>query len=513
MQRQADLKLEEFGIHDDDSTLRCGRRAPRGCTPRRRRRHSAHATVRHLLVLERDAAHAPRDRRRAVGCSGRQVHGRRRRPRTRFAGMFQRRAAGGRAICARRRPRSRWRSEITREMPKATERPQRPLEPRAVDDQPGLSPRDSGQRRAPLGTTAPAPGRAARAPRLDHERIGHRRSMPLAGGRSAVPGCDHGGAAPELGGSGGEETALSVFARAAGASGARRSSTPAFARRRELLAAAASATARVVPVVVRRGKVRGGERRRRRPGEALPSGGLISAAGPAPPAARRATQDLPHDAFASAEAYVRENARRKAWDVAEQLRFTAAAAKAAEAAVIVAADTVVVLDGRILEKPASEDDAVRMLLALSGRTHQARGGRPAAALRRGGGAVVSLARGRSSRAWRWRAPAARASIWCCSTRRRGDIHAAGRGRARAYVATGEPWTAGAYGIRRGSVLVERVVGDYFNGGLPTEPAARELWLRWDEGRVGRGRVSRSGIAGLRGYPLLNDRVAAAATAP
>lgn len=38
-------------------------------------------------------------------------------------------------------------------------------------------------------------------------------------------------------------------------------------------------------------------------------------------------------------------------------------------AVVIGADTIVVSDDRILEKPASPDDARRMLQVLSGRTH------------------------------------------------------------------------------------------------------------------------------------------------
>lgn len=34
------------------------------------------------------------------------------------------------------------------------------------------------------------------------------------------------------------------------------------------------------------------------------------------------------------------------------------------------ADTVVVIDGRIMGKPKDQDDAIRMLHELSGRTHQ-----------------------------------------------------------------------------------------------------------------------------------------------
>jgi septum formation protein len=45
------------------------------------------------------------------------------------------------------------------------------------------------------------------------------------------------------------------------------------------------------------------------------------------------------------------------------------AARAVGPAILIAADTVVVLDGQILGKPRSTDDARRMLELLSGRTH------------------------------------------------------------------------------------------------------------------------------------------------
>jgi septum formation protein len=45
------------------------------------------------------------------------------------------------------------------------------------------------------------------------------------------------------------------------------------------------------------------------------------------------------------------------------------AARAIGPAIVIAADTVVVLDGKILGKPRSSDDARRMLEQLSGRTH------------------------------------------------------------------------------------------------------------------------------------------------
>ena len=45
------------------------------------------------------------------------------------------------------------------------------------------------------------------------------------------------------------------------------------------------------------------------------------------------------------------------------------AARAVGAAIVIAADTVVVLDGHILGKPRSNDEAQHMLQQLSGRTH------------------------------------------------------------------------------------------------------------------------------------------------
>jgi septum formation protein len=64
------------------------------------------------------------------------------------------------------------------------------------------------------------------------------------------------------------------------------------------------------------------------------------------------------------EAVVLENARRKA------RAGRALAAGAAEGAGVLGVDTDVVLDGRLLGKPADADEARERLLALSGRTHE-----------------------------------------------------------------------------------------------------------------------------------------------
>jgi len=59
--------------------------------------------------------------------------------------------------------------------------------------------------------------------------------------------------------------------------------------------------------------------------------------------------------------YVLRNAGEKAQEVA---------ARVASNSIVIAADTVVVLRGRIMEKPLSESEAAKMLRALSGQVHQ-----------------------------------------------------------------------------------------------------------------------------------------------
>lgn len=113
-----------------------------------------------------------------------------------------------------------------------------------------------------------------------------------------------------------------------------------------------------------------------------------------------------------------------------------------ESPLIIAADTVVVLDGAVLGKPGDEADARDMLSRLSGREHQVYTG---FTVRQGERTVTKSE--------------------CTGVRFRrlsGEEIAA-------YVATGEPMDkAGAYGIQSlGALLVEGIAGDYFNVmGLP-----------------------------------------------
>lgn len=106
-------------------------------------------------------------------------------------------------------------------------------------------------------------------------------------------------------------------------------------------------------------------------------------------------------------------------------------------ALVIAGDTVVVLDGEIVVKPEGPDDAVAMLLRLQGRTHRVETG--VAVVAPGGEEAADV-------------------VGADVTFRPFDA-----GLARAYVATGEPLDkAGAYGIQGfGAVLVESIRGDYF----------------------------------------------------
>lgn len=140
-----------------------------------------------------------------------------------------------------------------------------------------------------------------------------------------------------------------------------------------------------------------------------------------------------------AEEYVSRLAREKA-----------GAVRAGEDELVLAADTTVVVDGLVLEKPRDDGDAARMLRLLSGRTHVVLTGicwRDGA--RTSGAVERTLVRV---------APLSEEDI-------------------RRYIESGEPFgKAGAYGIQgMFSRWVEGVEGCYFNVvGLPVGRVWREL---------------------------------------
>ncbi|MEM0962744.1 MAG: Maf family protein [Bacteroidota bacterium] len=113
------------------------------------------------------------------------------------------------------------------------------------------------------------------------------------------------------------------------------------------------------------------------------------------------------------------------------------------AALVVAADTVVVLDGDVLGKPADAEEARATLARLSGRTHTVATG---IALRMDGREQTTHA----------------LTLVTFADLQKEEIEA--------YVRTGSPLDkAGSYGIQDdlGALLVDRIEGDYFNVvGLP-----------------------------------------------
>lgn len=130
---------------------------------------------------------------------------------------------------------------------------------------------------------------------------------------------------------------------------------------------------------------------------------------------------------------VEELARQKALEVS---------AEAASDDVVVAADTVVAIDGKVLGKPHDKVHAAQMLSALSGREHTVYTG---VAVKRGETLLVE----HEATQVRFRP----------LTQREIDL----------YIQTGEPMDkAGSYGIQGyGALLVEGIRGDYFNVvGLP-----------------------------------------------
>ena len=129
-------------------------------------------------------------------------------------------------------------------------------------------------------------------------------------------------------------------------------------------------------------------------------------------------------------------------EVARVSQKKAMAVPSGDGDVVIAADTIVVCEGRVLGKPRDEDDARGMLRLLSGRDHQVMTG---CTIRRGN----------------------RCETFTEVT----DLHfrELSDGEIARYVSSGEPMDkAGSYGIQGGAALFcTRMVGDYYNVmGLP-----------------------------------------------
>ncbi len=140
-------------------------------------------------------------------------------------------------------------------------------------------------------------------------------------------------------------------------------------------------------------------------------------------------------------ALAEELARAKAMQVAKR-----------ERGLVIGADTIVIIDGGVLGKPRDHDEAVWMLSLLAGRTHTVITGL----------AVEDTETG-------------------CSVVEHEETQVTMRplsaDQVSGYVRTGEPMDkAGAYAVQGvGSLLVERIQGDYFNVvGLPVARLGRIL---------------------------------------
>ena len=151
-------------------------------------------------------------------------------------------------------------------------------------------------------------------------------------------------------------------------------------------------------------------------------------------------ENLPKSSFPSPVEYVTATARGKACDVFSEHQD----------AVVIGADTVVVIDGKILEKPRDVQCARDMLGELSGQT-----------------------------------PHVITGVWVCYKEKQVMFHVESEVKIADlspefiewYVDTGEPMDkAGAFGIQgKGALLVEKVHGCYFNVmGLPIQRLFTEL---------------------------------------
>ncbi len=113
-----------------------------------------------------------------------------------------------------------------------------------------------------------------------------------------------------------------------------------------------------------------------------------------------------------------------------------------EELLIVSADTVVALDNHVIGKPKDEEDALKILMSLSGKTHDVYTGV----------CCISMLDGNVT------------TKDCFVVRTAVTMYDFGEGEALEYIATGEPMDkAGAYGIQGiGARLVEKIDGDYNN---------------------------------------------------
>ena len=143
------------------------------------------------------------------------------------------------------------------------------------------------------------------------------------------------------------------------------------------------------------------------------------------------------------EKYVKDLSRNKAIEVSKRLN---------EPSIVIAADTVVFQDGKVLEKPKNEEDAFSMLSSLSGNTHKVYSG--ICLINTYNDTVVTDCD--------------------CTEVKFSELNPR---QIRNYINSGEPMDkAGAYGIQGlGGAFVEGIKGCYYNVmGLPLNKLYKAL---------------------------------------
>lgn len=118
--------------------------------------------------------------------------------------------------------------------------------------------------------------------------------------------------------------------------------------------------------------------------------------------------------------------------------------------IVIGCDTVVVIDGKVMGKPANEEHCREMLKLLSGSIHSVYTG-------------VSLVQS--------------SAICSFTTETKVQFYSLTEKEIIDYIATGEPFDkAGGYGIQgKGALLVKCIEGDFFNVvGLPVSALKRKL---------------------------------------
>lgn len=163
----------------------------------------------------------------------------------------------------------------------------------------------------------------------------------------------------------------------------------------------------------------------------------------------RFVERMPEDASIEPERFVEEMAEKKCESVLDDSILL-------EDSVLISADTVVYLEGRIIGKPRDEKDALQILRNLSGKWHSVFTG-------------VCILKNEDKIKF-----VERTDVFFRNIDERS---------LKDYVTSGEPLDkAGAYGIQgKGSLFVRRIIGDYYNVmGFPIgriwEELKRKDWI-------------------------------------